>query len=359
MLLPLQNLFFGSFSRLADTKNATLRDRMGAAGELQKMTNKWSARSSFCGLMGMTIAAILPDKKDTPEETEKYAIMAKQQPVKYAMTRVYQALNPIEWWNHKRQFAGLSMLMAGALSFTSGFRQVAGKEIGKQIYMHNGWQMAGGAITTAGGAQLLLAVDNESGWRNFGMTQLARMSTLPASIYTRYKGIKISEDQASWIGLHAQDITQNIQEQGASHYFAGQGVLQAKNVFAASVGGAEVDKDGNVVDHQKMRKEGFLKAKKLNAHKKIEKAEHDIEKATADAIKVKLEEIATKEAATVKAEDAKANSVVEKKEEQKNEAVLADGSPNGTTPLTKITDSQAAEKAMPQRAAEMHEAVAV
>lgn len=265
------------FKRLQDTKSATFRDRIiGADGKALKMTNKWSARSGFAGLCAMTIAMILPDKKDTPEETEKYALMSRQNPVRYAATRFYQAINPIQWWNHKRQFSGLGMMCAGILSFVSGFRQVAG-DAPKQLYMKNRWQMAGGLITAMGGTQLMMAIDNDSGWRNFGLIQMLRLAILPNSITTRFKGIKITDEMAKEHGFTldgAPGKTKTFQEQGAAYYLGAQSFLQAKNVFAASLGGAEKREDGTIVDHSEMRKEAKEKAKSAVAARREAKRHH-------------------------------------------------------------------------------------
>lgn len=217
-----------AFKRLQDLDLATKIDSVNGT---QKLTNKWSARSGFSGICAMSIAALLPDAKDTEEETLSNTKLAHDNPAGYVAKRVYQAINPLEWWQHKRQFSGLGMLGAGVLSFISGFRQVEGKIIGQQRYMRNPWQMAGGAITAVGGTQLMLAIDNDQGWRNFGLIQMMRLATLPSSIATRFKG----------------------SEQGADYYLGAQALLQTKNIVAASIGGAE-KKDGEIVDHTAIRK---------------------------------------------------------------------------------------------------------
>ncbi len=224
-----------ALAELKDFDAATARDSIGKFGEAIKLTNKWSVRSGLAGLTAMSVATILPDKKDTAEETEEMTKLAKNHTLVYVGKRFYQAINPLEWVAHKRQFAGLGMMGAGIFSVVSAFRQVSGKIIGHQKYMFNKWQMIGGMITTLGGSQLMLAVDNDSGWRNFGLTQMMRLFTLPPSIRIRFEGTSIGK------------------EQGAEYYLAAQGVLQAKNVFAASVGGAEKREDGTIVDHSAMR----------------------------------------------------------------------------------------------------------
>ena len=277
-IVKLPESFANGVRRVGDTGAATLRDRVNAAGEVQKLTNKWSARATFSGLVAWSLVAVIPDKKDTPEETEKNTILAKNNPIGYVAKRVYQGVNPLQWWNHKRQLGGLGALCSGTFSFISGFRQVAGKELGHQIYMRNFWQTLGGAITATSGAVLLLAIDNDSGYRNFGTLQLLRTFTLPNAIYTRFKGI--NKEKAVGVGkaLGIQmDVPGNfkesakgaskIQEQGAAQYLIGSAFLNFKNFFAASLAGAEKREDGTVVDHQAMRELAKAKAKEVKQHK--------------------------------------------------------------------------------------------
>ncbi len=281
-----------SFASLKDLEKATARDLTHTA----PMYNKWSARSGFAGICAMTIATLLPDKKDKPEETEAMTKMAKEHTASYVGKRLYQALNPLEWFQHKRQFSGLGMMAAGGLSVVSGFRQVEGKFTDEMIkagmkntqkYMRNNWQIAGGLITTLGGAQLMLAIDNDSGWRNFGLTQMMRLMTLPNSIAARF----------------------NKTEQGAEWYLASQAVFQTKNFVAASIGGAEKGPDGKVVDHAGIRKEASSKVKAASAKNKLEKA-----KAGTEIRKEELELPAT----TVEQAD-----VVERAMPERHEAHLA------------------------------------
>jgi hypothetical protein len=185
--------------------------------------------------------------------------MAKESPRSYTKLRLSQAINPLEWWRHKREFSGLAMMFVGLFSFVSGFRQVKGKFTEEMIvagmkntqhYIRNPAQMIGGLITLGGGTQLMMAVDSDKGWRNFGLIQMLRLATLPNSISTRF----------------------SQSEQGAEWYLGAQGVLQAKNIFAASVGGAEKLKDGTVVNHEEIRKQAEEKEKQEKALRKAQKA---------------------------------------------------------------------------------------
>ena len=287
-IVKLPETIKSGISRLNDTGAATLRDRVNYLGEVQKMTNKWSARSSFAGLCAWSLVAVLPSKKDTQEETEKNVVLSRKNPIAYVAKRFYQGINPLEWWNHKRQLGGLGALCSGIFSFVSGFRQVAGKEVGYQIYMKNPWQILGGAITATSGAILMLAIDNDSGYRNFGTMQLLRTFTLPNAIMTRFKGI--DKDKAIALGKPLgvdmayglnMALDKKVKEQGAAQYLIGSALLNGKNIFAASLAGAEKREDGTIVDHQAMREEAREKhdlAKQSQKAKKNLKSDHQEEK---------------------------------------------------------------------------------
>lgn len=223
----------GAWKELNDVERATQLDGHFVNGmNTSKLRNKWSARAGMSGIAAMTIATVLPDEKYDPEQDANMRKMASDNTAGYVGLRMYQAVNPLEWMNHKRQFSGLGMMGAGAFSFFSGFRQVNGT-FGKeaQAYMRNPWHMAGGLITVMGGLQLMLGVDNQEAWRNFGATQMLRLASLPNSIHHRFK----------------------YQEQGGSWYLASTGVFQTKNIFAALVGGAEKTPDGEIIDFKKKR----------------------------------------------------------------------------------------------------------
>lgn len=219
------------------------------APTLGKLSNKWSVRSGLAGICAMTVTTIFPDDKDSPELTEKMINKATNDPLGYVGLRLYQAVNPLEWFEHKRQFSGLGLMGAGFFSFISGFRQVAGKYgLDAQRYLKNPWQMAGGVITTIAGTQLMLAVDSQKGWTNFGTTQFVRLTTLPNSIHYRFK----------------------YNEQGGNWYLGAQTILQIKNLVAVLIGGAEKMPDGTIVDHKKVRED--LSGKIYAEHK--EKKHH-------------------------------------------------------------------------------------
>jgi hypothetical protein len=236
--ISFKDFSFSKFGKTAanffDRERAALAD---SAGGTKMLTNNMSALSGLTGMSAMAVAAGLPDRKDTPEETERMSTMAHENPLGYAGLRVYQAINPLAWWNNKRQFSGFGMIGAGTFSFLSAFRQIDGEALGKQMYRTpNWWHAAGSAITTTAGVQLLLAINNQQGWSNYGTTQLLRTSTLPMSIKTRFdKGFS------------------GKAENGAPWYLGGQALMVVKNMTASLIGGGHRTKEGEVIKGDEMR----------------------------------------------------------------------------------------------------------
>lgn len=255
---------------LFDLKHASEIDSAGGA----KLINRWQARSSFMGLTTMLITALVPDSKDNPEEVEKNAVLMQTNPLAYAGKRAYEAVTfpitvvevlakkvatlgkyqPADGMGaHKRQFTGLGLLITGIFSFLSGFRNVGmvhptlGKEaVGNLKYVRNTAHSIGGMITAAAGAQLMMALDNDSGWSRFGATQWLRMIFLPKSISNRYEN---HDPKANW-------------------YVAGQVGMQTANTLSYFIGGAEKLEDGTVVDHTEMRDAARRKAREIKEARK-------------------------------------------------------------------------------------------
>ena len=247
----------------ADLERAAKIDSMG--GKLQ-LTNNLSALSSLSGMSAMTIAAFLPDHKETPEETQQMATLSRENPVGYVGHRLLQAVNPFAWWDNKRQFSGLGMVGAGTFSLFSGFRQIRGEITGQQTYGRNPWHMAGGAITALSGLQLLLAVNNEQGWSNYGSTQLGRIITLPNSIGNRYK-----------------PNAAGTKDLGRHWYFGGQAVMVAKNATSSLIGGGHV-KNGELVDHEAMREAAREKAQEEHRERKAAKPSSLVQEVSREAM---------------------------------------------------------------------------
>lgn len=250
-----------------------------------KLSNRWSARSGFAGIVSMAIAAAFPDEKDDPEVTEKMAIMAAQTPMRYAAYRigkglafpftatlglVKKALDPHK--DHhigdgKREFSGIGMALTGFFSVLAGFRQPRHKA-GMWHYDFNKWQTLGGLITTYAGGALLMGIDNQQGWTNYGKYQFGRLAVLPMSIKERFPN------------------KEGFSDPGAKYYLAAQGVFQFKNVVASTIGGAHIiedDRNGRIIlDQRKHRNASFRKAKEEKHHQK-ELAGHNNDESTAAA----------------------------------------------------------------------------
>jgi hypothetical protein len=243
--------------QLPDLSGAAIRD---SKGYTKKLSNFYGARAGLSGSTAMAVALLLPDHNESQEEIDYYTEMQKEAPVKYYGTRLYQALNPLEWGQHKRQFSGLGMTGAGVFSFLSGWRQpkfleefkhlkefdeVVGKKgIQQQKYTKNIPHMIGGLITAFAGMQLMMAVDSQKAWTSYGKTQFLRLTVLPFSIANRFA----------------------LETIGSTNYLAAQVTFQTKNFVAALIGGAEKKADGTIVDYNAMReeaKEKLFKKKQL------------------------------------------------------------------------------------------------
>jgi len=260
----------GEIRKFGDLEQATKVDfaRDG------KLSNRWSARSGFAGMTAMAIAAAFPDEKDDPEVTEKVALMATNKPITYvgyrlgrgllfpvtAVTGLVKKIFEPNVDHHigdgKREFSGIGMTLTGIFSVLAGFRQP--RQLGNVMkYDFNKWQSLGGMITTFAGAQLLLSIDNQQGWTNYGKTQFLRLITLPPSIKERYP------NKMGW------------GDPNAHFYLAAQGVFQSKNVVASLIGGAQKLPDGTIIDQKKVRAEA--KDKALEA-KREHRTTHHVEK---------------------------------------------------------------------------------
>ena len=188
---------------------------------------------------------MLPDVKDTPEETERMGIMATNHPIRYVGERLKQAILPWEWLQHKRQMTGLGVMIAGVCSMLGSARNVSRPTGMPQSYWFNWQYCATGFASLAASIPLLFAVDNDKGYSMSGLIHLARCVFLPGSIVKKYK----------------------MNEKDGAHYYAlGHLGFQSENLGMALVGGAEKDMHGNIVDHKAMRK----KAKEIALKEKDE-----------------------------------------------------------------------------------------
>jgi len=274
-LTSLTEIFTPRFYQKSNLPHASALDSLNHQTAL---INRWQARSTFAGLVGMLLSAVFPDVKDSQEDLEKRTELAYNRPFRYVAQTVGEAL----WFpvatvlelgkrgvakvrgeelpetmvgKYKRQFTGLGILIAGTCSFLSGFRNVKG-QLPHQTYAHNPAHSIGGAITAFAGANLLLSVGSDQGWARFGSIQWLRMAFLPKSISHRYKA-----DSAGRL------------DGGRHWYFGGQGALQTTNTLSYLIGGAEKRDDGTIIDHKTVRDTIRAEVKSKRA---LAKASHNL-----------------------------------------------------------------------------------
>lgn len=195
-----------------------------------KLINRWQARSTFTGIAAMSLVTLLPNPKDDAQETGDMARLSQDAPLQYGATRLKQALYVPGWGEHKTQMAGLLKMLGGGCAFLSGYRNISFKN-GQQRYFINRAHSLGGLITGAAGLQLMLGLDNEHAWRNYGSTLLLRLGFVPKSIYNRYKN---HDPNANW-------------------YSGSVATFQGKSVMAFLIGGAERDEEGRIIDKSAIR----------------------------------------------------------------------------------------------------------
>lgn len=205
---------------LADPMRNLYRAITGADKQ-KALQNHWSSRSTMGGFAAWTLSAIIPDRINSQEEVDKAQELAAQSPVKYAATRLFEAIqigNP----NTKRQQIGLGVTIAGIFSTIAGFGNVNVKT-GARFF--NWSHTAGGAITALAGSQLLFSLSDKQGWQHFGNTINFRIPLLLLSINKK----RLNNDR--W---------------GA--YALGQGFFQGAAIYSYLYGGAEKLPDGTIVE---------------------------------------------------------------------------------------------------------------
>ena len=250
--------------RIVDTEDATKREytRQMAEGKTRSqvsLANRWQSRSTFLGLMAWTLSTFIPEKKETPEEIERMAILRANHPMQYMGERLRQAVWIPEWNKHKRQMIGLAYMGVGACSMIGAWRgrkEVIVNGLKEGVYTFNRDYFMTSLISLASSFPLLFALDEKSGYGGFGSLMTLRIPFLYGSIQRKYKS---SSDGGKIDG---------------AHWYAGASVLfQAENIAQALIGGAEKVKktqpDGSVieviVDHTGIRQEAVEKAREIRA----------------------------------------------------------------------------------------------
>lgn len=242
-----------SLRNLVNTKKATETDRAIDP----KLINRWQARASLVGLVTWTLNLFIPEQKETPEDVEKMTDLATRNPIGYVGERLRQAVWIPEWSKHKRQMTGLGVMISGICSTLGGFRNVQKLSSGRHYYFNPDYCMTG-LVSLASSFPLLFGTENGDAWSKFGSIHLLRCVFLPKSIAKKFE---------------KDDI-------GVGWYTAGAAGFQMENAVAALIGGAQVLKDGTVVDNkgiQKAARQHALEAKQARKEAK-QQARHGNDK---------------------------------------------------------------------------------
>lgn len=310
---PLENIR----KRVTDTEAATNREMTRLETEANKkgnafnksdvkLANRWQMRSTFMGLVIWSLSALIPEKKETDDEVERMAIMRANHPIKYIGERLKEAVYFPEWNKHKRQMLGLGYTMIGLSSMIGAWR--GRSEVnGNPGYTFNSGYFMTSLLSLFSSVPLLFAIDEKSGYGGFGSIMMLRIPFLYKSISNKFENSRKSGGDMD----------------GARDYTIASGLFQAENAMQSLFGGAQKVKktmpDGSVVevivDHNEVRE----KVKAIRAEKKAQK-------------------------------DAMAQS--------RSEAVMPDTDEDKQphTPSSHISHIVAAERAMPERMAEMEAA---
>jgi hypothetical protein len=223
-----------SLTSFLDLKKAAARDRAKLAPG-RVLVNRWQTRATFFGMAGMLVAATMPEDRDTPEEVKKLSDMSTLTPGKYALRRIGTAINPLQWWDNKRAFVGLTFMLTGTSTFLAGFRNV-GKN---STYYWNKSHGINGVLTALAGEQLLMGVNSEKGWSGFAKSMWARMIFLPTALRGKYGKGDFKE---------------------ANFYSAGQASFQGMNAEVFLFGGVDKLPDGTIVQHKVLREQAMKEA---------------------------------------------------------------------------------------------------
>ncbi len=220
--------------------------------------NRFQTRSTLAGLVVWGLSAIIPDKKESPEQVERMDLMQRNNPVGYVGERLRQAVWFPSWPDHKRQMIGLGIMVSGVCSMMGAWRNGKGVEfdqMGKLIedaalmgkkgnvigtqYTFNRDYFLTSVLTFMSSLPLLFASDDQRGFGGFGAWMTGRLAFLPGSIKRKIDN----------------------KEQGAKWYFGAMGAFQVENWTQALIGGAEKKPDGTIVDHSEAHRQAKASAK--------------------------------------------------------------------------------------------------
>ncbi len=232
--------------------------------------NRWQTRSTLFGLAVWTLSALIPDKKEDPEEVEKMAELQQRSKLGYAGERLRQAVAVPEWRDHKRQMIGLGVSLSGVCSVLGAWRSRKNPAEGallalgtpypfKKTFARDTSYLMQSLFTLGSGLALLFSLDDEKGFSRFGMGMMGRLTFLPVTIGKKF-GYRGKENNFSFV--------KGEPENGKWWYTAATASFQAENMAQGLIGGAEKNPDGTIIDHASIRKEAKMKATIIVAAKR-------------------------------------------------------------------------------------------
>lgn len=234
----------GIFRYIIDTEAATQREvvlQKNVPRADVKLGNPWQTRSTLSGLIVWTLSAIIPDKKESPEEVERMVILRESNFPGYVAERFRQALWVPEWGSHKRQMIGLGIMASGICSTLGAWRNhVLVPGLGRKYSFNIGY-FSTSIITFISSLPLLFASDDRGGFGGFGSWMTTRLIFLPSSISKKISG----------------------GENGSGAYTTAMVGFQLENWAQALVGGAEKLPDGTIVDYDNVKKKAHETAQML------------------------------------------------------------------------------------------------
>lgn len=244
---------------ITDTKAATQREIITQQAHPTKVSlgNPWQTRSTLSGLIGWTMAMIVPEGKESDDELMRMEIMRRTNPVGYIGTRIGQAFNPMEWTTHKREMTGVWQMAAGVFSMLGAWRNRTKPNAMEMThgklpnYIFNPAYFGTGVCSLAAGSALTFAPDDSAAAVGYGNSVTFMSVFLPFSLGDKFRN----------------------KEPGVWWYFGGKVSFQLKAWAQELFGGAEKKPDGTIVDHDAIRREAFKRATAIKIERKEKKEE--------------------------------------------------------------------------------------
>lgn len=248
-----------------DTKRATLleAERQLAHGPKVSLGNPWQTRTTLCGLVAWTLAAIIPEKKESDAEIKRMAVMRTLHPAQYVMTRLGEGLWAPGWLSHKREMIGTGYLGVGICSMIGSWRnrrellptlaedaELLAKGL-KHRYTFNGNYFLTALVSLGGAMPLLFALDERRAYSLYGLGAFPRMALVPPSLIKKC----------------------NNNEPGWQYYATGKISFIGVDLIQALIGGAEKHTDANgnmvIIDHTKIEKDAIARAREIKHGNKL------------------------------------------------------------------------------------------